>query len=430
MSPVTVTRVTAASSVFLATIPSPDRGVWELGPIPIRAYALCIIAGIILAIWWGERRWIARGGTAGTIIDIAVFAVPFGLVGGRLYHVATDWYRYFGEGKHPLDALKIWDGGLGIWGAIALGAVGAWIGCRVKGVPLPAYADAIAPGIVTAQAIGRVGNYFNQELYGAHTDLPWGLEIYRRVNEAGAEDNLNGVAINHIPIDGSPVHPTFLYELLWNLLVAALVVYVDRKFRLGHGRAFAVYVMGYTLGRTWIEMMRTDEANHVFGVRINVWVSILVFLGAAVYFLLARTRGEREDPESLRGKDAPPLDEPDDEAKPDDEDAEAKDDKAKDADAKDEKAEGEADKPEKADAEKADAKKTDAEKAEAKKADSEKADAKKADAKAAPEKAKADSTDAGADKADADAKADAGKADANADEKADADEKAPAKSDS
>ncbi|HEX6353520.1 prolipoprotein diacylglyceryl transferase [Actinophytocola sp.] len=336
--------MTAAQSVFLATIPSPDRGVWELGPIPIRAYALCIIAGIILAIWWGERRWIARGGTAGTVIDIAVFAVPFGLVGGRLYHVATDWHRYFGEGRNPLDALRIWDGGLGIWGAIALGAVGAWIGCRVKGVPLPVYADAIAPGIVAAQAIGRVGNYFNQELYGGPTDLPWGLELYRRVNEAGAEDNLNGVAINHIPIDGSPVHPTFLYELIWNLLVAALVVWVDRKFRLGHGRAFAVYVMGYTLGRTWIELMRTDDATHVFGVRINVWVSILVFLGAAVYFVLARSRGPREEPELLRGKDAPPLDddagekaEPDDDEKDEKAESEDADAESKSDDADEEK---------------------------------------------------------------------------------------------
>jgi phosphatidylglycerol---prolipoprotein diacylglyceryl transferase len=396
MSPVTVTRVTAASTVFLATIPSPDRGVWELGPIPLRAYALCIIAGIILAIWWGERRWIARGGTAGTVIDIAVFAVPFGLVGGRLYHVATDWYRYFGEGKHPLDALKIWDGGLGIWGAIALGAVGAWIGCRVKGVPLPAYADAIAPGIVAAQALGRVGNYFNQELYGSPTDLPWGLEIYRRVNEAGAEDNLNGVAINHIPIDGSPVHPTFLYELLWNLLVAALVVYVDRKFRLGHGRAFAVYVMGYTLGRTWIELMRTDDATHVLCVRINVWVSGIVFLGGLVYFWLARSRGEREDPESLRGKDAPPVDEPDDKAEPDDEDTEgteAKDeaDESTDADAKDEKAKddkADADVPEKADAKKADADKTDSEKADTDSAD---AGAEKADGVDEKASAKSDS---------------------------------------
>jgi prolipoprotein diacylglyceryl transferase len=360
-SPVTVTRVTAASSVFLATIPSPDRGVWEIGPIPIRAYALCIIAGIILAIWWGERRWIARGGTAGTVIDVAVFAVPFGLVGGRLYHVATDWHRYFGEGKNPMDALRIWDGGLGIWGAIALGAVGAWIGCRVKGVPLPAWADAIAPGIVVAQAIGRVGNYFNQELYGGPTDLPWGLEIYRRVNDLGQDDNLNGVATNHIPIDGSPVHPTFLYELIWNLLVAALVVWVDRKYRLGHGRAFAVYVMGYTAGRTWIELMRTDEATQLWGMRINVWVSIVVFVGAAVYFWLARSRGEREDPASLRGKDAPPLDDdPGDEADPDDDSEEAKDTKPKDADADsdadtdadDDKADTEeADKPAKADAE-------------------------------------------------------------------------------
>lgn len=395
-----MTRVTAASSVFLATIPSPDRGVWELGPIPIRAYALCIIAGIIVAIWWGERRWIARGGTAGTIIDIAVFAVPFGLVGGRLYHVATDWYRYFGAGKNPLDALKIWDGGLGIWGAIALGAVGAWIGCRVKGVPLPAFADAIAPGIVTAQAIGRVGNYFNQELYGGHTDLPWGLEIYRRVNEAGAEDNLNGVAVNHIPILDSPVHPTFLYELIWNLLVAALVVWLDRKLRLGHGRAFAIYVMGYTLGRTWIEMMRTDDATHILGVRINVWVSIIVFLGGAVYFWLARSRGEREDPESLRGKDAPPLDEPGDEANPDDEDTDTK---AKDDDPKpDEKPKPDSEKadttadPKKADT-KADPKKADAK---AETADA-KVDSKKADADADTEKAKADTDSADTEKASA-----------------------------
>jgi prolipoprotein diacylglyceryl transferase len=370
-----VTRVTAASSVFLATIPSPDRGVWEIGPIPIRAYALCIIAGIILAIWWGERRWIARGGTAGTVIDIAVFAVPFGLVGGRLYHVATDYQRYFGEGKNPLDALRIWDGGLGIWGAIALGAVGAWIGCRVKGVPLPAWADAIAPGIVAAQAIGRVGNYFNQELYGGPTDLPWGLELYRRVNELGQDDNLNGVAVSHIPVNGSPVHPTFLYELIWNLLVAGVVVWADRKFRLGHGRAFAVYVMGYTLGRTWIELMRTDEARHVFGLRINVWVSILVFLGGAAYFWLARSRGEREDPSSLRGKDAPPLDdEPGDEADPDD-DTKAKDEKAKDTDADSEAEKDEADEPAKADTE-------------PKAADSEKADT---DEKPADEKAPAKS---------------------------------------
>jgi prolipoprotein diacylglyceryl transferase len=303
LSPVTVTRVTVASSVFLANIPSPDRGVWELGPIPLRAYALCVIAGIVVAIWWSERRWIARGGIAGTVIDISVFAVPFGLVGGRLYHIATDWQRYFGADGNPIDMVKIWDGGLGIWGAIAFGAVGAWIGCRVKKVPLPVFADVIAPGVVTAQAIGRLGNYFNQELYGGPTELPWGLEIYRRINESGAEDNLNGVAVNHIPVQ--VVHPTFLYELLWNLGVAALVVWAYRRFRLGHGRAFALYVAGYTAGRTWIELMRTDPATQVFGTRVNVWVSILVFLLAVVYLLVAKRRGPQEDLAAIQGNIPP-----------------------------------------------------------------------------------------------------------------------------
>jgi prolipoprotein diacylglyceryl transferase len=282
-----------ASTAVLATIPSPPQGVWEIGPIPIRAYAVFTIVGIMVAIWWGQKRLTARGGTAGTVIDVAVFAVPFGLVGGRLYHVITDYHRYFGEGKDPVRALYIWEGGLGIWGAIALGAVGAWIGCKRKGVPLPVFADAVAPGIAVAHAIARLGNYFNQELYGAHTTLPWGLEVYQRVNANGEIDELNGIS-NGIPLPESPVHPTFLYELLWNLGVAALVVYVDRRQRLGHGRAFALYVAAYTLGRTWIELMRTDPATPVFGVRVNVWVSILLFLGAMAYFFWARKKGSRE----------------------------------------------------------------------------------------------------------------------------------------
>jgi phosphatidylglycerol---prolipoprotein diacylglyceryl transferase len=290
-------------SAYLATIPSPDQGVWHLGPIPLRAYALCIIAGIIVAIWWGERRWVARGDTKGTVIDLAVFAVPFGLVGGRLYHVITDPELYFTEGKNPWKAFAIWDGGLGIWGAIALGAVGALIACRRRGIPLPAMADALAPGIVVAQAIGRVGNYFNQELYGAHTDLPWGLEVYQRFNPEDPDNLLNGVATGHIPLPESPVHPTFLYELLWNLLVALLVIWADRRFKLGHGRVFALYVAGYTVGRGWIEMMRTDTANHILGLRVNVWTSILLFAGAVVYFVLAGKRGPREAPELLRSKD-------------------------------------------------------------------------------------------------------------------------------
>ncbi|UMP00221.1 prolipoprotein diacylglyceryl transferase [Amycolatopsis sp. EV170708-02-1] len=297
--------VNTASAAFLATIPSPDQGVWHIGPVPIRAYALCIIAGIIVAIWLGERRWVNRGGTKGTVIDVAVFAVPFGLVGGRLYHVITDNQLYFGEGKNPLNALKIWDGGLGIWGAIALGAVGALIACRRRGIPLPAMADALAPGIVIAQAIGRLGNYFNQELYGAHTDLPWGLEIYQRYNPTNPDDFLNGIAIGHVPLPDSPVHPTFLYELLWNLGVALLVIWADKKFRLGHGRVFALYVAGYTAGRFWIEMMRTDTANHILGLRVNVWTSILLFAAAIAYFVLAAKRGPREAPETLWSKDVP-----------------------------------------------------------------------------------------------------------------------------
>ena len=331
--------MTSASSLVLASIPSPDRGVWEIDlgflSIPLRAYALCIIAGIVVAIWWGEKRFVARGGAPGTVLDVAVFAVPFGLVGGRLYHVATDYYRYFGEGKNPLDALRIWEGGLGIWGAIALGGVGAWIGCRRRGVPLPAFADAIAPGIVVAQAIGRLGNYFNQELYGGPTDLPWGLELYRRVNEFGVEDKLNGIARDHTLIAGSPVHPTFLYELLWNLLVAALVVWADRRFRLGHGRAFALYVAGYTLGRTWIELMRTDEATLVLGVRVNVWVSAILVLGAIAYFVIARKRGEREDLAAILAAREPKPEAEDDTAE-DAEDAEDKSDETDQADEADE----------------------------------------------------------------------------------------------
>jgi phosphatidylglycerol---prolipoprotein diacylglyceryl transferase len=275
---------------LLASIPSPDRGVWHLGPVPIRAYALCII----VAIWWGERRFVARGGQPGTVVDVAVWAVPFGLVGGRLYHVLTDWSTYFGEGKHPVDALRIWQGGLGIWGAIALGGVGAWIGCRRRGVPLPFLADAVAPGIAVAQAIGRLGNWFNQELFGRVTTLPWGLEIYERVNPGtGKLDSLTGVATSGVP--EKIVHPTFLYELLWNLGVAALVVWADQRFRLGHGRAFAVYVAGYTAGRFWIELLRDDTATHVFGVRINAVMSVLVFAGAVVYLFLAP-----------RGRELPP----------------------------------------------------------------------------------------------------------------------------
>jgi prolipoprotein diacylglyceryl transferase len=274
--------------------------VWYLGPVPIRAYALFIIAGIIVALVLGDRRWAARGGERGVIYDIALWAVPFGLIGGRLYHVITDWPKYFGEGGAGLlGVVRIWDGGLGIWGAVALGGVGAWIGCRSRGIPLPAFGDAIAPGIVLAQAIGRLGNYFNQELYGRPTDLPWGLEIYERVGANGvvSPDLANGVSTGQVY---AVVHPTFLYELLWNVLVFAVLIWIDRRFKIGHGRLFAMYVAGYCVGRFWIELLRSDHASLIADIRVNSFTSTFVFIGAVVYIMVA-PKG-REDPETLKGK--------------------------------------------------------------------------------------------------------------------------------
>ncbi|MDT5211711.1 MAG: hypothetical protein QOF67_4126, partial [Mycobacterium sp.] len=286
------------TTTVLAYIPSPSQGVWHLGVIPLRAYALFIIVGIVVALVLGDRRWEARGGQRGVIYDIALWAVPFGLVGGRLYHVITDWQTYFGDdGAGLTGALRIWDGGLGIWGAVALGGVGAWIGCRQHGIPLPAFGDAIAPGIVLAQAIGRLGNYFNQELYGRPTTLPWGLEIFERRDASGALDSLNGVSTGQLV---AVVHPTFLYELLWNVLVFAALIWIDKRFKIGHGRLFAMYVAGYCLGRFWVELMRSDVATHIAGIRVNSFTSMFVFIGAVVYIMVA-PKG-REDPASLAGK--------------------------------------------------------------------------------------------------------------------------------
>jgi len=203
--------------------------------------------------------------------------VPFGLVGARLYHVITDYQDYFGAGGHPIDALKVWHGGLGIWGAIALGAFGAWIGCRRNGIKLPSMTDSLAPGIVIAQAMGRWGNWFNQELFGRPTSLPWGLEIDVAHRPAGY-------------LDQATYHPTFLYESIWCIGVAILCIWADRRFTLGHGRVFALYVFAYTVGRGWIEDLRIDPAHHIGPFRLNVWVSIIVCLGAAVAFVLSARR--------------------------------------------------------------------------------------------------------------------------------------------
>jgi prolipoprotein diacylglyceryl transferase len=271
----------------LAYLPSPSQGVWWLGPFPIRAYALCILVGIVLAVWLGDRRWRERGGQPGLVLDLAAWAVPFGIVGGRLYHVATSWQKYFGSGGDPVRALYIWEGGLGIWGAVALGALGAWIAVRRRGYRLPPMADALAPGIVLAQGIGRWGNWFNNELYGSQTTLPWGLKVHQWDAVAGnAALGADGLPI----VLAGAFHPTFLYESLWDIGTALVLIWADRRFKLGHGRVFALYGILYTVGRFWIEALRVDEANSILGLRLNLWTSALVFVVSLAGFMISLRR--------------------------------------------------------------------------------------------------------------------------------------------
>jgi prolipoprotein diacylglyceryl transferase len=258
--------------VPLASIPSPSSGVLHLGPVPLRAYAACILLGVLVAVYIGDRRWRQRGGERGTVADVAATAVPAGLVGARLYHVITSPHQYL---KHPVDALYIWHGGLGIWGGIAGGALGAWFVLKRRGIPFADFCDAMAPALPVAQAIGRIGNWFNQELYGKATNLPWGLKI-------DAEHTTTGVPGTY--------HPTFLYELIWDLGVAVVVVLADRRWHLTKGRAFALYVAAYCTGRAWIEYLRIDEANHFLGLRLNDYVSGVLFVAAVTYLWVRRPK--------------------------------------------------------------------------------------------------------------------------------------------
>ncbi len=260
------------------SISSPGSNVLHLGPFPLRAYALCILVGIAVCIWWADRRFTARGYPKGTVWEIGVWAVPFGIVGGRLYHVITDNQLYFRSGRHPIDALEIWKGGLGIWGAISLGALGAYIGARRHRVPVrfSDLADSLAPTIPIAQAIGRLGNWFNQELYGRPSSLPWALEI----DPAHREPRYANVPT---------YQPTFLYELIWDVGVAGLVVWAERRFALGAGRAFALYVAAYCVGRSWIEYLRIDEAHRYAGLRLNDYTCLVLFVLSVGY--MWRKRG-------------------------------------------------------------------------------------------------------------------------------------------
>ena len=258
-------------------LPSPSSPYLNVGPLMLHWYSLLVIAGVIVAVLIGRRRWAARGGAATDVTDIAIIAIPFGVVGGRLYHVITSWQLYFGPGAHPIQALYVWQGGLGIWGAVAGGAVGAWIAARRRGINFPAFADAMAPALLVGQAIGRIGCWFNQELYGRPTTLPWRLAIDPAHRPPESPDQ-------------PYYHPTFAYEALWDLGLAGVLVWAQRRFGLDRGRVFALYVAGYTAGRSWIEMLRVDPANHILGVRLNVWTSVVLFLAAVAYLIAKRTK--------------------------------------------------------------------------------------------------------------------------------------------
>jgi prolipoprotein diacylglyceryl transferase len=266
-----------------ALIPSPSSSQISIGPATFHYYALCIIAGISVAIWLGRKRYVANGGLADDVSEAAIWAVPFGIIGGRIYHVISSPQQYFGSGGNPVDALRIWQGGLGIWGAISMGAFGAFLYFRTHKTTLnfSHFLDALAPGVVIAQAIGRVGNWFNQELFGKPTSLPWGLEIDLRNRPTGFENYLT-------------FHPTFMYEAIWCLLVAYILIKLPIFFKRivkNQGDVFALYVCSYTLGRLWIEALRIDDANYVLGLRLNIWVSFIVIASSVVYLIRSNRRG-------------------------------------------------------------------------------------------------------------------------------------------
>ena len=263
---------------LLASIPSPSDGTIGIGPLQLRAYGVAIAVGVLAAIEIARRRWAARDGDPDAIVDIAKWAVPAGVVGARLYHVATDWYRF---DDRPWAALFVWEGGLGIPGGLLAGVLVGALVARRRGLPVADLLDVVAPAIPVAQALGRLGNWFNQELFGRPTDLPWGLEI----------------APEHRPIEhlsAETFHPTFLYEGLWNLALAALLVLADRRWRLRPGQLFVGYVIGYASGRLWVEGLRIDEATTVLGLRVNTWVSGLTIV-AALVVLYVRSRREPQD---------------------------------------------------------------------------------------------------------------------------------------
>ena len=259
-------------------IPTPSRSVLELGFFTVHFYALCILLGIAAAIWLTQRRYAHLGGQKDEIGDFAIVVVPMGIIGGRMYHVISSPGEYFGAGGSPLDALKIWEGGLGIWGAILIGALAGFVFFRVKkrSLSFSFLADAIAPALAIAQGIGRFGNWFNGELFGLPTTLPWALEIPAAKRGSGFSEF-------------ATFHPTFLYEAIWCFAIATLMIYLPYFKRVaGSGSVFLFYVASYCLGRLAIEIIRIDEANQFLGQRINVWVAGSIFIISSTSLIMRR----------------------------------------------------------------------------------------------------------------------------------------------
>jgi prolipoprotein diacylglyceryl transferase len=262
----------------IASLPSPSVSDIAVGPFIIRFYALFIILGIVLAIIVSALRLQKRGAKAGIAVDIAIWTVPIAIIGARFFHVATHLNDYFGEGKNPLSVFFVWEGGLAIYGGLLFGALGAYIGARQAGIKFFAYADALVPGLLLAQAVGRWGNYFNNELFGQPTSLPWGLEIQQS----------NPAYPVGLPA-GELFHPVFLYESIWSLLGIAVLLVVEKRFNLQWGKVFAAYLVYYSLGRVFIESIRLDPAYVVLGLRTNVWSAIIgILVGIVLFVYLGR----------------------------------------------------------------------------------------------------------------------------------------------
>ena len=263
---------------IIAAIPSPEISYIVLGPIRLHFYALFILSGIILALVLTESRLRTRGAESGVALDISLWAIPFGILGGRFFHVVTHPNDYFFPGADLLAVFRIWEGGLAIYGALILGALGAFIGSRTAGIRFTSYLDAVAPGVLLAQAIGRWGNYFNNELFGTPTDLPWGLEI----------PSNNPAYPVGLP-EGVLFHPTFLYESIWSLAGVFILFAADKRFNLRWGKMLGLYLVYYSVGRVWIEAIRIDPSEIVLGLRINIW-SAIVGITIGLVILLVQSR--------------------------------------------------------------------------------------------------------------------------------------------